>query len=214
MPPNADMNDRLALAQLLSPAFPVGSYAYSQGLEQAMTDGTVTNAQTLTDWVQAIVQHGSARTDAILAAHARHGDLTTLTDLALAYAASTERAVEMRDQGAAFARVVQTLTGTPQAALPYAIAFGHATRTLALPTEEILALFLQSLAAQLISAAVRFLPLGAAEGQKTLAQLAPLITQTAQDCATAPLSALATSTLGADIAAMRHETLAIRIFRT
>jgi urease accessory protein len=208
------ITDRLTLAQLLSPAFPIGSYAYSQGLEQAMTDGTVHDGQTLTDWVAAIMQHGSARTDAILAAHARHSDPQTLANLAYAYAASSERATEMRDQAAAFAQVLQTLTGTPQPPLPYAIALGHATRTLNLPTEEILALFLQSLAAQLISAAVRFLPLGASEGQFVLAKLAPLITQTAQTCAAAPVSALATSTLGADIAAMRHETLPVRIFRS
>ena len=206
--------DRLILAQLLSPAFPVGSYAYSQGLEQAMTDGTVLDAATLTDWVNAVLQHGSGKTDAILLAHARHGDPQQLSDLAYAYAASAERAMEMRDQGAAFAQVLQTLTGTPQPARPYPVALGHATRGLDLPTPEILALFLQSLAAQLISCAVRFLPLGAAEGQATLAKLAPLISQTAQDCATAPLGALATATLGADIATMRHETLPIRIFRT
>jgi urease accessory protein len=208
------MIDRLTLAQLLSPAFPIGSYAYSQGLEQAMTDGTVHNAETLTAWVQAILQHGSARTDAIFAAHARHGDPKTLADLAYAYASSAERSTEMRDQGAAFAQVLQTLTGEIQAPLPYAVALGHATRTMALPTEEILALYLQSLAAQLISAAVRFVPLGASEGQHTLAQLAPLISQIAADCANAPLSALASSTLGADIAAMRHETLPVRIFRS
>ena len=208
------ITDRLTLAQLLSPAMPIGSYAYSQGLEQAMTDGTVTSAQTLANWVAAILQHGPARTDAILLAHARHGDIQHLTDLAYAYAASAERATEMRDQGAAFTQVLQTLTGQPQPALPYAIALGRATSSLDLPTPEILALYLQSLAAQLISAAVRFIPLGAAEGQKTLAQLAPLIAQTAADCATAPLSVLASSTIGADIAAMRHETLAVRIFRT
>ena len=206
--------DRLTLAQFLSPAMPVGSYAYSQGLEQAMTDGTVHDAQTLTDWIAAVLQHGQAKTDAILAAHARHSDLHHLVDLAFAYASSSERAMEMRDQGAAFAQVLQTLTGTAQPPLPYAIALGHATRALDLATPEILALYLQSLAAQLISAAVRFLPMGAAEGQATLAKLAPLITRTAEDCATAPLTALATSTLGADIAAMRHETLAVRIFRS
>ena len=57
--------------------------------------------------------------DAILLAHARQTeDLDRLTDLAVAYAASAERSVEMRDQGAAFASVLQTLTGIPRPALP------------------------------------------------------------------------------------------------
>ena len=79
---------------------------------------------------------------------------------------------------------------------------------------EDVAFFLQSLAAQLISAAVRFVSLGAAEGRATRAELAPLIAQIASDSATAPLSALASSTLGADIATMRHETRSVRLFRS
>ncbi len=213
--PWAMTTDRLILAQILSPTFPIGSYAYSQGLEQAMLDGKVTDAATLTDWIAAVLRHGSGRVDAILLAHARKGDdLDAFADLALAYAASAERATEMRDQGAAFGQVVAAITGAAQPALPYAIALGHATRNLNLPTPEILALFLHSLAAQLVSAAVRFLPLGASEGQAALNRLAPLITDLATECTTAPLSALASSTLGADIAAMRHETLPVRIFRS
>lgn len=214
-PPSADMTasaDLLTLVQWLSPAFPVGSYAYSQGLEQAITDGHVTSPATLTDWITGVLTQGSGRMDAILLAHARSDD--GLADLAYAFATSVERHAEMRDQGAAFAQVVQTLTGQPQPPLPYALAVAHATRQLDLTTTAVLALFLQALAAQLISAAVRFVPLGAAAGQKVLTDLAPLIAQLAADYATAPLSALSSATIGADIAAMRHETLDVRIFRS
>ena len=208
--------DRLLLAQLLSPAFPIGSYAYSQGLEAAMVAGQVHDAASLSDWLRSILTHGSGRMDAIFIAHARQpdADLSALADLAYAYAPSAERSIEMRDQGSAFAQLATTLTGQSIPALPYAIALGHATSSLTLPTAEIIALYLQSLAAQLISAAVRFIPLGAAQGQHTLASLHPWITEIAADAATAPLFALASSTLGADMAAMRHETLDVRIFRS
>ena len=208
MPPSVD---RLTLMQWLSPAFPVGSYAYSQGLEQAITDGHVHDAASLTDWITAVLTHGSARIDAILLAHGRRQDLA---DLAYAFAGSAERATEMRDQGAAFGQTVAAMTGQPQPPLPYALAVAHASRSLALPTEEILALFLQALAAQLISAAVRFVPLGATQGQTVLAALAPLILRAATTCATAPLTALTSATFGADLAQMRHETLPVRIYRS
>jgi urease accessory protein len=208
MPPNAD---RLTLAQWLSPGFPVGSYAYSQGLEQAITDGHVTDPATLSDWITAVLTHGSARMDAILLAHARTTD--GLADLAYAYAPASERATEMREQGAAFAQVLATL-GHPQPPLPYALAVGHAARSLALPTEDILALFLHALAAQLTSVAVRFVPLSAALGQKVLHDLAPLITDLAALYATEPLDALSSATFFADLAAMRHETLPVRIYRS
>ena len=112
MPPNAD---HLALVQWLSPAFPVGSYAYSQGLEQAITDGHVRDAATLSGWITAVLTHGSARMDAILLAHGRRQDLA---DLAYAFAGSAERATEMRDQGAAFGQTVAATTGQPQPPCP------------------------------------------------------------------------------------------------
>ena len=264
MPQNAD---RLTLMQYLSPAFPVGSYAYSQGLEQAITDGHVTDPASLCDWITAILTHGSARMDAILLAHGRrdahvsdtappdtgpsdtgpsdngpsdNGPSDTspptndppdtgpsdnspsdnspsdnsLADLGYAYATSSERATEMREQGAAFGRVMATITGHSPPALPYALAFAHATRTMNLPTEDILAAYLQALTAQLISVAVRFVPLKAADGQKLLTSLGPLITGLATTYATLPLSALSSATLGADLAQMRHETLDVRIYRS
>ena len=207
MAPNAD---HLTLIQWLSTAFPVGAYAYSQGIEQAITDGHIHDPASLTVWIASVLTHGSGRIDAILLAHARTTD--DLSDLAYAFASSSERSVEMREQGAAFTQVLATL-GQPQPPLPYALALGHATRALNLTTATIIAQFLHAIAAQLISAAVRFVPLGAAQGQKVLAQLTPLITQLATQYATEPLSALSSATLGADLAQMRHETLDVRIFR-
>ena len=98
--------------------------------------------------------------------------------------------------------------------LPYVLALGQETATLTLPETDILALFLQSLAAQLISVAVRFMPLGQAEGQRILTALGPVIAKTAQACTGASEGDLWTFTPGADIAAMAHETMETRIFRT
>jgi urease accessory protein len=208
--------DRLILTQWLSPAFPVGSYAYSQGLEQAIADGAVTDAASLIDWIIAILKHGSARNDAILLAHARNEARPEddLAELAYAYTASAERGTEMREQGAAFGQIIAGMTGTQPPPLPYALAVGHATRRLDLPTPEVLALFLHAFATQLTLVGVRFIPLGAPQGQQLLGQLVPLIATLGRQFATEPLSALSSATLGADIAAMRHETLEVRIYRS
>ena len=134
-------------------------------------------------------------------------------DLAYAYAPSGERATEMRDQGRSLAEVARAMGyGLPP--LPYALAIGAVTADLPLPTAEILSLCLQALAAQLTSAAVRFLPMAASQGQTVIARLAPAITRLAEVCASAPLTSLATSTIGADHATMAHETLQPRIFCT
>lgn len=208
--------DRLILAQWLSPAFPVGSYAYSQGLEQAISDGSVTDSASLVDWITATLRHGSARNDAILLAHARRQDGPDdgLADLAYAYAASAERCIEMREQGAAFGQIIAGMTGTQVPVLPYALAVGHATRGLDLPMPEVLSLFLHAIATQLTLVGVRFIPLGAGDGQRLMGRLAPLIATLGRQFADEPLSALSSATLGADIAAMRHETLEARIYRS
>ncbi|MGL6209576.1 MAG: urease accessory protein UreF, partial [Paracoccaceae bacterium] len=199
-----DPTDRLRLVQWLSPAFPIGSFAYSQGLETAITARTVHDPQTLQDWITAILTMGSARTDAILLAHARTGE--DLTDCALALAPTKERHTEMMDQGRAFAAALTAITGTPHPPKPYALAIAHATRDLTVTTTEVLTHFLQGTAAQLTSVGVRAVPLGQTEGQRILATLAPLITKLADEYATAPLTDIGTATFAADLASMQHET--------
>ena len=204
---------RLALAQWLSPAFPVGGFAWSQGLESAMDDGLVTRA-TLGTWLADWLDHGAGRADAVLVALALAGDDPELDDLARAACPSRERLAETVEQGAAFAAAV-TATGGPAtapAALP--VAFGRACAALPLPAPEIVAAYLQAQAATLIGAAVRFLPLGATEGQALLGALHPAILARARAASRATRDDLATAAWGADIAAMAHETMTTRIFRS
>ncbi|MBM9595145.1 urease accessory protein UreF [Roseitranquillus sediminis] len=206
----------LTLARWLSPAFPVGGFAYSHGLEWTMAAGEVGDAATLRSWVSDVLAHGAGRCDAILLAHALRpdADLATLSDLARALAASAERARETEEQGAAFARAAGALTGLDIAPMPYPVAFGAAARGLGLPPETVVAHYLQAFAANLVAAAVRFVPLGQTEGQRVLAGLAPGILRLAREAAAASLEEIGTAAFRADLAAMHHETMSPRIFRT
>jgi len=208
-------DDRLKLHQWLSPAFPIGGFGYSQGLEEPMATGIIRTAADVEAWVTAILCHGSARTDAIILAHARSGtDCQMLSDLILSYASCAERETELMEQGRAFCALIGGITGAELPLLPYPVAVGVATASLNLATQEVLALFLHGSAAQMVSAATRFLPLGQTEAQTMLTRLAPIINALAAEAATAPLDSIGTFTPGADMAAMRHETLEVRIFRT
>jgi urease accessory protein len=208
--------DLLTLVQWLSPAFPVGGFAYSHGLEWAISEGQVTDAATLQDWLTDILTHGSGRTDAVLLTRAMDpsADLPLIAATARALAASKERWTETHDQGRAFTEAVNALTGNdfPPAALPVAV--GRAARALTLPPERVAALYLHAFASNLVSAAVRFVPLGQTDGQRTLSALHPVIERTAKEAAATPLDAIASSVPGADLAAMHHETQPVRIFRT
>lgn len=209
------MQDRLRLIQWLSPAFPIGGFAYSQGLEQPMAAGVVRGAAEVEDWVRDVLRFGTAQVDAVFVAAAQRGqDPDHLSDLILALASSAEREIELMEQGRAFSGLMAAISGKSVSIRPYPVAVGLALRGLDVPLEEVLALFLHAAAAQMISAATRFLPLGQSQAQAVLTGLAPLLADLAHRAAQTPIEAVGTFTPGADMAAMRHETLNVRIFRT
>src|SRR5262245_31376827 len=49
----------------LSPTFPTGAYSYSHGLEWAIEAGDVHDRESLVDWLEADLCHGSGRNEAI-----------------------------------------------------------------------------------------------------------------------------------------------------
>jgi len=206
----------LTLTQWLSPAFPTGGFAYSHGLEWMIAEGGLKGADALRDWLSDILRFGSGRQDAILLSLAlRDGaDHAALDGLARALCPSAERLTETLDQGRSFARTVAGISGRdlPPRVLP--IAVGEAARVLDLPREQVIALYLHAFIANLVSVGIRFLPLGQTEGQAVLAALHPLIEALAAECVEAGEADLGSVALGADLAAMRHETMDVRIFRT
>ncbi|MFN0113172.1 MAG: urease accessory protein UreF [Paracoccaceae bacterium] len=206
----------LTLVQWLSPAFPTGSFAYSHGLEAAVAAGEVRSAGELRDWVADVIGQGAGRIDATLLAESlRDGaDHARLAAVARAMAASRERLAETDEQGAAFTRTVNALTGRGDAPAPLPVAVGRAAAPLGLPAGGVIGLYLQSFATALVLAGVRFIPLGQTEGAKVLAGLAPEFTRIASEVREARIGEAAGSAFGADRAAMAHEAMEVRIFRT
>ena len=165
------MNDpALTLMQWFSPAFPVGAFAYSHGLEQAIADGQVSDADTLHDWIKFLITHGSARADAILLASAyKTDDLIDVDATARAFAAGAERLKESDLQGAAFCDTARAVWGINIRGLTYPVAVGAAARAMDIPLAQTLPLYLHAFASNLIAAAQRLMPLVQTEGQKVLA---------------------------------------------
>lgn len=218
----------LPLLTLLSPAYPIGGFAFSHGLEWAVESGDVRDRADLAAYVGAALGKGGGWSDLVFLAAAwraaRAQDAAALDeigDLAAAWRASAETALESRHQGAAFARATcAAFPGTPLDALAarrggeiaFPVAVGAATANA--PLEAALIAFAQAFAANLVSAGVRLIPLGQTDGLLALAALAPLVTRAARAAETAPLDLLSTSALSIDIASMRHETQYSRLFRS
>ena len=205
----------LTLQQLFSPAFPVGAFAWSHGLETAVHGGAVHDAVTLRDWLEAVLTHGAGWSDAVLCAQAmRGGDPHALSDLALALCPARERRAETLEQGKAFAGTVRSVWGVSVPDAAYPVAVGAAVAALELPPSEALRLHLQAFAANLVAAGVRLIPLGQSDGQRVTAALAPLCGARAEAALAAALDEIGGFAPVLDIQAMRHETLYSRVFRS
>ena len=73
---------------------------------------------------------------------------------------------------------------------------------------------LHALTANLVSAAVRLVPLGQTAGLRTLAALEPAVHEVAEDTRAAGLDDLGGACFRSDIASLRHETQYTRLFRS
>ncbi|MCC0073711.1 MAG: urease accessory protein UreF [Rhodobacter sp.] len=206
----------LALTQWLSPAFPTGAFACSHGLERVVALAEVTDAATLEAWLADVLRHGAGWQDAVLLAQALKpgADHDLLDATARALAPSAERLGETLDQGAALARTLAGITDRPLPARALPVALGEAARPLGVPAATVIALYLQAFAGNLVTIAVRHMPLGQTDGQRVLARLAPVVATLAARAADSGLEDLGGAALSGDLAAMEHETQDVRIFRT
>jgi urease accessory protein len=230
MSTDAGRSDFLPLLVWLSPSFPVGSFAYSHGLEWAVEAGDIKDAETCATWLADLLEHGGAWSDAVLLAAAHRATtradnqaLGEVAELAAAFAPSLERRLETLKQGdafllaarvawpcAAFERLARAWKG--ETAFPLAIGVASAGHGLTL--ESTLEAYLVTYVSNLVSAAVRLVPLGQTDGTRIVARLTPLARDVAARAALSTLDDVGGAALRSDIASMRHETQYTRLFRS
>jgi urease accessory protein len=214
----------------LSPAYPIGAFSYSSGIEWAVEAGDIRDAETLRQWLAVMLGEGGGFCDAVFFAHAHRaiaaGDeaaLRAVAELAATLVPSRERFLETTAQGRAF--VEATRAAWPCAALsrfaavwdgPVAlpVAVGVACAGHGIAAETALPAFLHALAANWISAGVRLVPLGQTDGQRVLAALEQTVAATAARALATPLDEVGGAAFRADLATMRHETQYTRLFRS
>jgi urease accessory protein len=216
----------------LSPAFPVGGYSYSHGLEWAIEDGSVRDAPTLAAWLTDILTNGAGHNDAILfleawrAAEAGDPDrLRAVAEIGAAFQPSRERHLETTAQGRAFLAAVLAAYPAdrftvlaaalpPDAALPYPVAVATAAAAHGIAAAPALSAMLHGFVANVVSAGVRAIPIGQTDGLKVVAALGPIIDAVTTAAEIATLDDLGGAALRADIASMKHETQYTRLFRS
>lgn len=214
-----DPGDHIAvLTQWLSPAYPVGGYSYSHGLEWAVEAGQVHDRATLSDWLETVLCHGTGRCDAlVLAAAHRAPDRDAVTRIdatARAFAGTQERLNETLWQGAAFGDVTRDVYGLDLGNWAYPVAVGHAAAQVGLDRGLSARMYLQAMLCTLAGAGMRLSVVGQTAGQGIIRDLLAVCGAVAQGTDHGDLDDLAGTALMAEIAAMKHETQYSRIFRT
>ncbi len=214
----------------LSPAYPVGAYTYSHGLEAAVEEGAVRNRDDLVAYVTAALRDGAGRVDGALLAAAhramakgRAKALDGVAVLGAAWRGTAETALEAEAQGTAFLNVTLAAWPEPRLAafaarhprrIPHAVAFGAAAAARGVALPEAAFGYLSAFAANLVSAGVRLVPLGQTDGQMATSALLPVVAAAAQAALAADIDTVGTSTPALDQFSLRHETQYTRLFRS
>lgn len=226
--------DLYRLLAWFSPSYPIGAFSYSHGVEFAVESGRVKDVATLTAWIGHILRHGAGWVDAVLLkeAHAATDDvangaarLEDLADLAAAWRGTAEMALESTQQGGSYLSVTRTAwiksdaldafaAARSDKPVPLCIAVGVAAGAQGLAVETVLAAYLHAFAANLVSAAVRLIPLGQTDGQRSLAALMPMVDSVVPYALACPLDACGTASPMVDLTSMMHETQYTRLFRS
>jgi urease accessory protein len=219
------------LAAWLSPAFPIGAFSYSHGLERAFEVGVVTDEETLREWIGDLLAHGSGRSESMLFACAwqasdEEASLATVAQLADALRPTAELALEAESQGRAFLKTLRAAWPSVELDVLDAwleasgsrrnlsVVAGAACRVHAMPLVPCLALFVHAFVANLVSAGVRLIPLGQTAGQRITADLESEILTAARNAEKATLDDVWTASPLMEIYSMQHESQYTRLFRS
>jgi urease accessory protein len=217
---------QLHLLHLVSPALPIGGFAYSQGLEYAIDAGWLNTPEALHDWLGGLLDEGLA-----------HLELPLLQRFAVAYAENDSTQVEhwehwlaanretkellFEDQqmGMALRRLLVSLevvSGDERlpAAPSYCSQFALAARHFDVPTEAMLNGFAWSWLENQISVACKTVPLGQTAAQQLLMRLLPAIDRAVHKALLLEDKQLGATLPGFALASALHETQYSRLFRS
>jgi urease accessory protein len=196
-----------------SPNFPIGSFNFSHGLEAAVEMKFIHDSFTLENWISNLITDGSGKTDIILLSNAYRGK--NINELALALCPSKERWIESIKLGKSFSKNIRdNWSYNIEDDLAFPVALGKAGSFFSIPLDQLLIIFLQSFASNLITFGIKHIPLGQSAGQKILVNLIPVIQAQSMKYKNYDITDIGSSAFISDLASMYHENLKNRIYQT
>ncbi len=231
-PPLTDATMLLRLLQLASPALPVGAFSYSEGLETLVQTQQLTTPEQLRHWLEQELTYGAIYLEAVVMLRSLQASATENWPQLLywnhwlsASRETEELRLQSMQMGRSLLRLVNQMQpplGVPETLLAtlrqdgchFAIAFGITATHWQITAEPALLGYLQTWATNLVTAAVKLIPLGQTLGQQLLWDLQPVLLTSLQHIQQVPDEDLEAWGWGLALASMTHETLYSRLFRS
>jgi len=216
----------LKLMYLVSPALPIGAYAYSQGQELAVDEAWLSSTDDIIDWIHGVMEHSIATNDAaVLAIHYDawlNNDRETLDEwntFLMAGRETKELLLEDEQLATGLLRVLQThnidivpehFSNKPSFPLLFALA-GVKWQ---IPKNDLLEGFLWSWLENQVAAATKTVPLGQTQAQKILMAILPHIPELVEKALAMPEDHIGAGLPGLALASSLHERQYSRLFRS
>lgn len=216
----------LGLMQLVSPALPIGAFAWSQGLESAFELGWVNNEAELAEWIEGVLEDGLSRCELPLLARLQQAwaesDADTIAEWNNWLHATRETA-ELSDEdtrlGGALVTLLRNLDLLPESGLipdepGYITMFAWAAHKRIVPVRQTLLGFAWAWLENQLAVACKALPLGHTAAQRITEQLRPKLVEAVDIALARDEHELGPILPGLALGSALHETQYSRLFRS
>ena len=196
-----------------SSSFPIGSYAYSHGLEALIDDKKIKNRDDVKEFLDALLFYGTLRNDYIFIKTIYIGE--EISELILASASSKERRIEMIDIGNSFRKIMKD---SWELSLPENTSFIYRLAKAGLhfdiKFDDLIKFYLQSFISNLINVCVKHIPMSQKDGQSLNVIFINQIQEFLSHSDKLTLKDIGSTFFIGDIFAIKHEYLDSRIYLT
>ena len=214
---NTSMNnikDPLQILQIwFSSSFPIGSYAYSHGLESLIDNKKIENKSDVIEFLEAVLFYGTLRNDYIFLKSIYNN--LEINDVILSSATSKERQIEMISMGNSFRKIMRDsweLHLEDHTAFIYCI--GKAAIHFNIDLDSLSKFYIQSFISNLITVCVKHIPISQKDGQSINVMFINKIQDFINNSKDLTIDDIGTTFFIGDLFSMKHENQETRIYLT
>jgi urease accessory protein len=224
------LSDLHTVLTWFSPSYPIGSYAYSHGLEYAVEEGLVKDPQTLLGWIRDLLFFGTGYNDSIIinsiydsVANDNCVEFDYISQIANAIKPTKEIALESYQQGVSFKNILMDVYSNSNLTfylnrladcITYPSVVGVAGGIFEVEKKLLLHSYLHAFTSNILSAALRIMPIGQTEIQKIIFQMKGNVEEMTNKSLGLSLSDLGSSVFISDWASSKHQNQYTRLFRS